>query len=214
MLTVCFSAKGGQGCSTITAMLALLHPPVTVVDTAGDLPALLGIGEQHGAGLTDVLADTRPIDLTALSQCTVEVAPGVDVVFRGATSPEQISTERWHQLADVLKGPNHVQWLIDAGTTAHALATQADKAYLVTRPCYLALRRAVSTVARPTGIILLREPGRALGRSDVERIIGAPVITDVEIDPAVARAVDAGLLSSRTLPRSASRALRDPARAG
>jgi hypothetical protein len=58
--------------------------------------------------------------------------------------------------------------------------------------------------------VLLAEPGRALDATDVESVIGAPVVAQVSVDPAVARAVDAGLLASR-LPRGLERALRGAA---
>jgi hypothetical protein len=41
-------------------------------------------------------------------------------------------------------------------------------------------------------------------------VVGAPVLAEIEADPAVARAVDAGLLRGR-LPRSLERGLRDAA---
>ena len=77
----------------------------------------------------------------------------------------------------------------------------------MTRACYLALRRAADPPLRPSGVVLVTEPGRALDRTDVEQVVGAPVRAEVAVDPAVARAVDAGLLASR-LPRGLERALR------
>jgi hypothetical protein len=78
---------------------------------------------------------------------------------------------------------------------------------LVTRPCYLSLRRAVREPTRPSGVVLVDEPGRSLRRHDVEHALGAPVDAVVAVDPAIARAVDAGLLATR-LPRSLGRDLR------
>ncbi|MFM7537153.1 MAG: hypothetical protein ACKO91_15350 [Acidimicrobiales bacterium] len=49
-------------------------------------------------------------------------------------------------------------------------------------------------------MVALIEPGRALHADDLTAIIPVPLIT-VDTDPAVARAVDAGLLTSR-LPRT------------
>jgi hypothetical protein len=63
---------------------------------------------------------------------------------------------------------------------------------------------------RPTGIVLVDEPGRALTSTDVERALGVGVVAEVRLDPAVARAVDAGLLIAR-LPRSLSLSLRTAA---
>jgi hypothetical protein len=54
--------------------------------------------------------------------------------------------------------------------------------------------------------VLIREPGRALHAADVERAVGVPVVAELDLDPAVARAVDAGLLAAR-LPRSLQRRL-------
>jgi hypothetical protein len=59
---------------------------------------------------------------------------------------------------------------------------------------------------RPSGVVLLAEPGRALTRADVAEVVGVPVVAEVALDPAVARAVDAGLLPVR-LPRGLARAL-------
>jgi hypothetical protein len=56
-------------------------------------------------------------------------------------------------------------------------------------------------------VILVVEPGRALGRDDVEEVLGVPVRAVVTVDPHVARAVDAGVFPGR-FPRSLERALR------
>ncbi|MFM8955798.1 MAG: hypothetical protein ACKOH9_08440, partial [Actinomycetota bacterium] len=71
---------------------------------------------------------------------------------------------------------------------------------------YLALRRAAQLNINPTGIVLVNEPGRALVKRDVESVIGAPVVAEITFDPAISRAVDAGLLSSR-LPNLLSKQL-------
>jgi hypothetical protein len=68
---------------------------------------------------------------------------------------------------------------------------------LVTRGCYLALRRAVRQPVRPAGVVLVEEPGRALGANEVAEVIGAPVVTRVPVNPAIARAVDADVLAAR-----------------
>ena len=48
MLTVCYSPKGGQGCTTVTAALALAQRGSRLIDTTGDLPAVLGLPEPSG----------------------------------------------------------------------------------------------------------------------------------------------------------------------
>ena len=44
-------------------------------------------------------------------------------------------------------------------------------------------------------MIHLAEPGRALRRREIEQILGVPVIAEIDVDPVVARKVDAGLLA-------------------
>jgi len=57
------------------------------------------------------------------------------------------------------------------------------------------------------GDALVTEPDRALTRTDVEDVLGVPVRAEVPWAPAIARAVDAGLLTTR-LPRVLARAIR------
>ena len=99
---------------------------------------------------------------------------------------------------------------LDRSEVRVALAAGATHSLLVTRACYLALRRASAAPVRPSGVVLLTEPGRALGRSDVEQVVGAPVRAEIAVDPAIARAVDAGVLSAGC-PRGLERALRHAA---
>ena len=98
----------------------------------------------------------------------------------------------------------------DCGTdptgAALAIAAGATRSILVTRPCFLSLRRALTVPLRPSGVVLLTEPGRSLTRHDVEDCVGAPIVAEVAVDPLVARAVDAGLLACR-LPRTLAKEL-------
>lgn len=73
----------------------------------------------------------------------------------------------------------------------------ADRTYLVTEACYLALRRVVGNGEHFDGIILIEQAGRALRAEDVSRAVGASVVAVIQHDPAIARLVDAGLLYSR-----------------
>lgn len=87
-------------------------------------------------------------------------------------------------------GYRHV--VVDLGVT-----TDVDgDAYQVIRPCYLALRRAAAIIDHHP-IVLVAEPGRALGARDVEHALGASVACEIPVDPSVARAIDAGLLACR-----------------
>jgi hypothetical protein len=86
------------------------------------------------------------------------------------------------------------------------LAAGATLSLVVVRPCYLALRRVLAATVRATGVVLVDEPERALRKRDVEDVLGLPVWAELPRDGAVARAVDAGLLSVK-VPRVAERAL-------
>lgn len=79
------------------------------------------------------------------------------------------------------------------------LASHGERV-LVTRPCYLALRQETASKVIPTKVVVIAEPGRALGAQDVLGTVGGDHAVTIPLDPAIARAVDAGLLASR-LPK-------------
>ncbi|MDH3752984.1 MAG: hypothetical protein OEU32_03845 [Acidimicrobiia bacterium] len=215
VLTVCWSIKGGVGTTVVTALLAIRRAEtdpagVVAVDMAGDLPAALGISSGDAPGLADWVAADHDIGPDALDRLSREVRPGLSMLERGVGGLEPI--DRLDVAAGLLAtGSRHA--IVDAGridcTDAEArrlIAGAADVSLLVIRPCYLALRRASAAPIRPSGVVLVSEIGRALDARDVEEVIGAPVLLEVGIDPAIARAVDAGLLTSR-MPRGLSRLL-------
>lgn len=85
--------------------------------------------------------------------------------------------------------------VIDAGTALTEPIPDATHV-MVIEPCYLALRRAVAMSFKPDMIAVLEPPTRVLTRADVERAVGAPTAAIAQ-GPAIARAVDAGLLVTR-----------------
>ena len=89
---------------------------------------------------------------------------------------------------------------------AARVVAAAPSSLLVVRPCVMGLHRSSRLGLRPSGVVVIREPGRALRAADVEAVVGAPVLAELALDPAVARAVDAGLLGAR-LPRGFADAL-------
>jgi hypothetical protein len=237
MLIACWSPKGGSGTTVVACGLAAvlarsspfgpfrppssgppqLHPVppshgVLIADLAGDVPAVLGMPEPAGPGLAEWLASGADVTASALARLERDALPGLRVL-------------PWAPGADpgVPAGPGRAEALVaalsddarpvvaDCGTAAGgaglALAAAAPVSLLVLRPCYLGLRRALAAPVRPSGVILLTEQGRSLGRRDVEDVLGVPVRAEVAIDGAVARAVDAGLLARR-IPRPLERALR------
>ncbi|MEO6120947.1 MAG: hypothetical protein ABIW46_08650 [Acidimicrobiales bacterium] len=210
VVVACWSVKGGSGTTVISAGFAVLlaradDAGAVAVDLGGDLPAVLGLPEPAGPGVAEWLAAGPELGSEALAGLEVDAGGGLGLVPRG-TGPLSGNGER---LAAALAGPRPV--VVDCGSTgepvAMAVAGSASLSLLVLRPCYLALRRAVAAPVRPSGVILISEPGRALGRQDVEDALGVPVRAEVAWDPAIARCVDAGLLAGR-VPRALERALR------
>jgi len=216
VLITCWSAKGGSGTTTVACALATLlaarHPDgCLLVDGCGDAPGALGLPEPDAPGVAGWLAGDGGVRGASVGPAGPEVpmAAGVSLVPRGVGAlgpPAQVEA-----LAGALAAEARPV-VVDAGVLAgdHAelgpLAAGAARSLLITRACYLSLRRAVRAPLRPSGVVLLAEPGRALTRADVAEVVGVPVVAEVAVDPAVARAVDAGLLPVR-LPRGLARAL-------
>ena len=214
MLIACWSPKGGSGTTVVSCGLALVlarTASVTLADLAGDVPAAFGVAEPSGPGLLDWLAAGDEVPADGLARLEVEVGPGLTLLPRGSVptlaSP---AAPRGEALAEALRTHRDAV-VVDCGLAGCpdtlAVAGGADESLLVLRPCYLALRRALATPLRPSGVVLVREPGRALDRRDVEDVLGVPVRAELPVDPSVARAVDAGLLARRP-PRALREALR------
>jgi len=203
MLTICYSPKGGQGCTTVAVALACATPDAILIDTAGDAPAAAGIPAPSGPGVCDLLASDQPVTADVLDGLTVG-APGLSVIPAGYTPAHQITAARWTELATALGALRPV--IVDAATDPDAAAMPADRRIMVVQACYLALRRAVTLPLRPDQIVLVADHHRALTERDVEATLGTPTAT-VALDPRVARAIDAGLLTAR-MPTSLTRSLR------
>lgn len=207
-VTVCWSLKGGSGTSVVAAALALADPiDSLLVDLDGDAPAVLGLPEPGGQGVSDWLASDAPA--AALGDLVVTVDRRTQLLPVGTTAVPRHGA-RWPELVTWCRA--HANTVIDAGhgPPPPALVDAGARSVLVTRACYLGLRRVAACGHRPDGIVLVAEPGRRLRVADVERSVGAPVLASIPLDPAIARAVDAGLLAAR-LPRGVLRKLRSAA---
>lgn len=222
MLISCWSAKGGSGTTVVAAALALVlgasegHEAV-LVDLAGDAPAALGLADTPGDGLSNWFDAGDAVSPDGLARLEVPVRPGVTLLPRGHGS--LVATDRARVLAGLL-GSDPRRVVVDCGLLAPPagekgtggglgleLARTSTHSLLVTRACYLSLRRTMAAPLRPSAVVLVDEAGRSLDATDVEEVVGAPVVARVDVEMAVARAVDAGLLASR-LPRGLVRALR------
>lgn len=208
-MIIVWSIKGGSGTTVTACGLALRSPtPATLVDLAGDVPATLGLPEPAGPGVGDWLRSPTA-DADDLTHLVIPVRNGLGMVTTGSPLP---AVPPWDRLATALgpdRDPRLGSVVVDAGfgEPPDALTRVATQSLLVTRPCYVSLRHSVLLTHRPTGVVLVTEPGRVLTVSSIEHAVGAPVVAQVPWDPAVARAVDSGMLASR-LPRTLANTLR------
>ena len=164
------------------------------------------VGAKGGVGTSTVAAmhalqlahSGQPVHLSATSGAGVEdlaailgmpdPAPGhiIDVA-PGLTLGEELAT-----------GAANV---VDGGTDR--FSDHHGAVYVVLRNDYLSLRNVTSALPQSTfGLILVTEAGRALSRRDVEEVV-RPVVAEIAVDPVIARAIDAGLLSAGRIPRTA-----------
>lgn len=223
----CFGVKGGSGTSVVAAALAVLASSdphgALLVDLGGDQPALLGRPQPGGPGVVDWLHAGGDAPPDALGRLEVDVVPGLRLLPAGAgvplavrrtgtggSQPGVATPGSAATLAAVL-GRDQRAVVVDGGcpagdSQASELVAAAAQRLMVIRPCYLALRRAALAPVVPTGVVVVTEPGRALRAADVEGVVGAPVVAVVDVEPTVARAVDAGVLAIR-MPRSLQRSL-------
>ena len=209
MLVLVWSAKGGSGVTVVAAALAVLsaaQTPTVLVDIGGDAHAALGLADPAGPGVLDWL-QSPAATADGLFRLGTAARDHLRVVGPGSAG-EALDDAAWERVATACASRRDVV-IVDTGNgvpppAAHRLARRS---LLVTRSCFLALRRAVPYAGLASDAVLVTEPGRALGAADVERALAVAVTAEVAWDPAVGRAVDAGLLCSR-LPAGLSRQLR------
>ena len=225
--TVAFwSVKGGSGTSTVAALAARRwadqnEDGVLLVDLEGDQPGLLGVAEPSSpAGIAKWINSGNEVTEDALWRLEREVALGLSLLARGhgglLEDFDQLDTaqERLVEFSKAIRMRAERRTVVDAGClwrsggltgeptlddvwAREQVARNAGTSYLVTRACFMSLRRAARAPFQPTGVVLLVEPGRPLTAGDVEDVIGSPVVLRIDVDPSIARSVDAGLLATR-----------------
>ena len=219
MLIAFWSVKGGSGVTVVAAGAALAlarpsAPPVLLVDMAGDLAYCLGVPDPSGPGVADWSAAGSDVPADALVRLATPVTSEVELIPRGSGPIDAGRADLLLQLLSAARRDVVIDCGLvdehDAAAAAAVVAAGAERSVLVTRMCALGLRRAVRASLRPMGVVAVREAGRALTSEDVANVLGVPVLAEVAVDPAVARAVDAGLLATRP-PRQFSAALRQVA---
>jgi MinD superfamily P-loop ATPase len=198
-MIVCWSVKGGSGTTVVASTLALVHAEKSprgalIVDLAGDVPAVLGLAEPSGIGIGEWFAQNENSSRMALQSIAIQATANLQLISRGSGQIVANFAELAASLATF-----DLPVVVDAGcgVVPTELLARASSSLLITRPCYLSLRRAAQLNVAPTGVVLINEPGRALGKRDVESVNGAPVIAEITFDATISRAVDAGLLASR-----------------
>lgn len=212
VITTCWAAKGGSGCTSVAVSLAILaRSPLDsplLLDLGGDMAAVLGRPDPIGPGLSDWLASEADVGPEALDRLVVDL-DGYHLLSAGTALPTHFASGRIDQLMVWLAGQRSPV-LVDAGCVdtpaSHALIDRADRSLLVTRLCYLSMRRAVASPRAATGVVLLREAGRSLKESDVASALNVAVVARLDVSAEIARAIDAGLLEHR-MPSSLRRAL-------
>ena len=200
-MRMCWSVKGGSGTTVFASALAVTlaerQNATTIIDLCGDVPAVLGIAEPPGRGVRDWLA-SHDRDETHLDTLAVTAAANLRLIPAGMQHSFDAAA-----LEDLMHACRGRSVVVDFGMLQppESLRKLAAAEYLVSRPCYLSLRRAARLADRPRAVVLLNEPGRALTRRDVQSVVGAPVIAEIAVTDGIARCVDAGLLATR-LPKT------------
>ena len=200
MFTILSSPKGGTGTSVVAASLAIVSSsssPTLLVDLAGDQAAILGL-PQPPIGLSDWANGMtyRDFDeIISLCHDSLYLAP------TGTFDFETLNANAWDKLlrALSLKHSEGCNIIVDLGRADIPLALRkiVDTCYLVTRPCYLALRRAVDLETAFSGVIVVNEPDRVLTSRDVESVLKLKCVAEIPYTSEISRRVDSGLLKSR-----------------
>ncbi len=210
-MLVCWSVGGGVGTSVVVAGLAVAaaraEERALVVDLGGDQAALFGAPDPPGPGLTDWLGAGPDVPADALARLEVGLTPGIALLPRGSG---RLAPDRAADLIGAVGGDDRFvvadAGLVSDGGAAEQLVVAADRTLLVTRACPLALRRLEQLPVHPSGVVVVRERRRSVTWHDVAAASGAAVVAELDVDPAVAAAVDAGL-DRRPLPRAFLRVL-------
>jgi hypothetical protein len=172
-ITSLFGAKGGVGTTTIACALA--------IHRAGEGPTLL------------VQTGERP-DAQRILGTMVE--PDKQHVAVKVGKLDLYSGARWEP--EMFEAYEHV--VIDWGTKLPTVG----KYVLVTDNSYASLAAALDASGKLTynTVALVSEYGRPLGKVECKDILGNRRTIEVMRNPAIGRTCDAGMLSSRELPKA------------
>lgn len=204
--------KGGVGTSVVAAATALecaRRTRTVLIDFGGDLAQIFGVETDGKQGVHDWLAASRDVGPESLIHLTVDVAANLALLPAGLQPSRSVAPERAVNLVEAMNDSGDVV-VADVGALVEVtdprsfICVSGDRTSCVIRACYLALRRFSKLPVLVDDIVEIEEPGRSLRTLDIEAVVGMPVATRIPLDPAIARAVDAGLLGQR-MPRSLRR---------
>lgn len=213
MVVAVWSVKGGVGVTSVAALLAIGQAEraedTLLIDLCGDMPLVLGCEQVPvEPGIAEWLAMAHPTS-EALDRIALLARTDLRFVPRGLAPIGDLRAVK--SLSDQVGGV-----IVDCGVVHDAMGhrgtfvASAEYSVLVARECYLTLRAVQESAVVPTGVVVIKEPHRRLGRPDVEAAARAPVIAEIAVDRAITDALDAGLVSAhlpRRLVRSMSRAI-------
>jgi hypothetical protein len=208
MLVACWSAKGGVGVSVVAAGVVAAEEErgaaSLLVDLCGDQPRLHGRGDLGGAGVAGWLRAGPDVPDDALERLEAPLSMHRSLLVRGTGALEARRAVAFAEaVAAVASAGRRV--IVDVGTAVdgavgRAVVEAADRSVLVLRACPLAMPDDEGLVAAPDAVVVVRDRRRALGWREIGERVGAPVVAELDVDPAVGASVDAGLLA-RPLPR-------------
>lgn len=209
MFTIFSSPKGGSGTSVVAASLAIVSSSTTrtlLLDLAGDQAAILGLPDPP-VGLSDWVNGMTHHNF---DEILIECADNLFLAPTGSFDFDILNVNAWKNLAQALtsKLDEGFNIVIDFGKEEMPLALRKFPVqhYIVTRPCYLSLRRAVNLEKSWSGVVVIREPERVLTTSDVESVLKLTCVAEIPYSRDISSRVDSGLLKSR-LPWSLRTAL-------
>jgi hypothetical protein len=166
-----FSLKGGQGVSTTAVLLA------------------------NSFALNDqsvLLVDREGGDLPALLGITDRMPGTVTQV----TDKIHLLSAHAHNGSKIPHGSSDA---FDAVIYDLDQFVEGAENFLVTQPCYMALKRASGQdelIKKCAGAIIVRPADRCLTDSDVMNVLGIKRATTITMNATIARASDAGILAS------------------
>ena len=207
MITVCWAAKGGSGTTVVAAAMAIAASDSDVADRS----------RRRCAGRARHPRARRAGRVRLARVGSAGVASGR---ARGARRRARQRAPAWPHCAGAADAMGRARRRGCAASDATSWSTPDRRATRRRRSCAPPTTHC-SSPARATsrsgplcgnrrgrrGVVLVDEPGRALRARDIEASLGVPVVATVLLDPAIARAVDAGLLLAR-LPTGFRNAVR------